>query len=195
MSVLVISCHTDDAELAAGGTISSFPNVYGYCPTLYHDYGNGFKTWEECIKAWGVLGIKKVGGGSHHARQINRQELLDQLISINKTLKPTLVITHGSKDVHQSHQVVYQESVRAFKNTTIIGFNHPWNCVNGSNDNYFVALNECNVEMKMDALSCYESQKKRGYLNKDYQLSLLKTTGTLINTKYAESFETIRIIK
>lgn len=195
MSTLVISCHTDDIELAAGGTISKLSNVYGYCPTLYHDYGQGFKTWEECICSWGVLNIKKVGGDSHNAREINRQVLLDQLIRIKNTLKPTLVITHGSMDTHQSHQVVYQESVRAFKNTSILGFNHPWNCVNGTKDNYFSILTERNVEKKLQALSCYESQKNRMYFNPDYQKSLLTTTGSLIGEQYAEAFEIIRMIK
>ena len=143
-----------------------------------------------------MLNIKKVGGQPHHhAREIHRQALLDQLIRIKNNLKPTLVITHGSMDIHQSHQVVYQESVRAFKNTTILGFNHPWNCVNGTNNNYFVKLSERNVEKKLQALSCYESQKNRPYFKPDFQKNLLTNTGELIGEKYAEAFETIRIIK
>lgn len=193
MTVLVISCHTDDAELAAGGTISGLRNVYGYVPTF-----NYFThTQQECDKAWKILNIRKVKGVSedHHARQIDRQRLLDDLILLKERLRPTLVITHGSKDVHQSHQIVHEESLRAFKHTSILGFNHYWNCVNGTNDNYYVKLNQGEVDNKLKALDCYESQKSRVYFNKEYQLSYMKNTGLLVGSSYAEGYELIRWVK
>jgi LmbE family N-acetylglucosaminyl deacetylase len=190
MRVLVISAHTDDAELAAGGTISGLRNVYGYVPTFYHFT----HTQQECIKSWKCLNIKKVRGVSedHHAREIERQRLLEDLVFLRQVLKPSLVITHGSKDVHQAHKTVYEESVRAFKHCSILGYNHPWNCVNGSNDNYFVKLKQGEVDNKMKALDCYESQKQREYFNRDYQVSAMKATGLLVGSEYAEGFELIR---
>ena len=196
MRVLVISCHTDDAELAAGGTLSGLRNVYGYCPTYSHDYGQGFNTWEECDQAWKVLNIKKVKGvkENHNARDIDRQRLLDDLIKLRIAINPTLVITHGSKDVHQSHKIVHEESVRAFKHTSIFGFNHYWNCVNGTNDNYYVKLNQGEVDNKLKALECYKSQESRVYFNREYQLSYMRNTGLLVGSEYAEGYELIRWI-
>ena len=194
MTILVISCHTDDAELAAGGTISRLRNVYGYCPTYNFQYTSPNTTQKECDQSWKRLYIKKVKGVSedHNARDIDRQLLLDDLIKLNVMLKPSLVITHGSKDVHQAHRVVHQESIRAFKHTSILGFNHAWNCVNGTMDNYFVRLKQGDVDNKMSALDCYKSQESRAYFNKEYQLFTMKQTGLLVGSEYAEGFELIR---
>lgn len=197
MSVLVISAHTDDIELAAGGTISGLTNVYGYCPTLHHDYGQGYNTANECRCAWGVLNINMVDGvkTDHHARSIDRQQLLDDLIKLKNQIKPRLVITHGSKDTHQSHQVVYNESLRAFKNCSLLGFIHPWNGQNGIEERYFIKIRQYHVTKKMQALSCYVSQSEKWYFDQDYQISLLRNKGKIVMSEFAESYELIRWIQ
>lgn len=195
MSVLAISCHTDDIELAAGGLISSLNDVYGYCPTYNHDYGHGFDTRSECNQAWGLLGIKRVDGVNvnHHAREIARQVLLDDLIKLRNEIQPELVITHGSFDTHQSHRVVYQESLRAF-NCSILGYNHPWNCREGIDERFYCRLSGHQVDKKLSALQCYESQKPKWYFDLNWQQHRLQGNGYLCGAKFAEKFEIIRWI-
>lgn len=194
MNVLVISTHTDDIELGAGGFVSKLRsqghNVVGCIPTW-----QAFPfTIEEMRLAWKVLGIGQIIRGNRFgARDMNRQELLDYLIEIRISVKPDLVITHGSKDFHQSHRMVHEESIRAFKHCSILGYSFPWNELTGPSNSYFVELSQEHVDKKMLALSCYRSQKNRPYFSEDYQLSLLKINGLKINTKYAETFEVIRL--
>lgn len=198
MKVLVISCHTDDIELAAGGMVTTFENVFGYVPTLAHVYDdNAPNTRQECVNSWKILGIKAVNGVNidHHARTIDRQLLLDDLIKLRNEIRPDLVITHGEMDTHQSHQVVHQESIRAFKGCSIIGYSHPWNCIKGTRNNIFYSLSPAQVNDKLMALECYKSQQNRPYFNLDYQLNKMIENGLNIGKQYAEAFEVIRWIQ
>ena len=40
-------------------------------------------------------------------------------------------------DVHQDHKVIYEEGVRAFKNTSIFLYEMPWNNLNFKNQVFF----------------------------------------------------------
>jgi hypothetical protein len=86
-----------------------------------------------------------------------------------------------------------QKVLRAFKRTTILGYELPWNNLSFTT-NTFVTLNENNVQQKIKALNEYESQKSRSYLNADFIRSLAKTRGVQIAADYAEAFELIRWI-
>ena len=199
-NVLVISCHTDDIELGAGAYVSKLTRngytVFGYVPTLAHVYDDAPNTANECMLSWDLLNITPVSGGNdHHAREIDRQKLLDSLIKLRDSINPSLVITHGSMDTHQSHQTVYNESLRAFKRCTIIGYNHPWNCQNGTKNNVYKEVDEVNVTDKIKALKCYESQRERTYFSTDYQYYNLRKQGMDIGVRYAECFELIRWIQ
>lgn len=197
MKALVISCHTDDIELGAGGMVSQLDNVFGYIPTLAHVYDNLANTRQECSKSWELLGIKMVNGVSidHHARSLDRQRLLDDLIKLRNEIKPDLVITHGEADKHQSHQIVYNESIRAFKGCSILGYSHPWNCIQGTKNNWFYPLSKIQVDKKLSALACYKSQCKKAYFDPEYHVTKLQNNGLEINKEYAETFELIRWIQ
>jgi hypothetical protein len=58
----------------------------------------------------------------------------------------------------------------------------------------FVPLDESHIRKKIKALSCYNSQKNRSYLNENFIRSLAITRGVQINAKYAEVFEVVRWI-
>ena len=96
-------------------------------------------------------------------------------------------------DLHQDHTTIAQEGLRAFKKTSILGYELPWNNLNFSTQ-CFVKITELNLDRKLKALSCYESQKFRDYASEEYIRSLARTRGTQIGKKYAEVFEVIRWI-
>ena len=54
-------------------------------------------------------------------------------------------------DVHQDHQTIAQEGLRAFKRTTILGYEVPWNNFDFSYGAY-IALEKRHIEMKVAAL-------------------------------------------
>ena len=202
-NVYVLSPHTDDGELGAGGLITrlieSGANVFYFAfstaeKSVPKEFAkNILKT--EVINATAKLGIKKenVIIYNYEVRKLNyaRQEILEDLIKHRNELKPDLVLMPSLADVHQDHVTIAQEGLRAFKNSTILGYELIWNNLT-FNTTSFVNLDEKHIQQKCDALKEYKSQAKRNYMSEDFIFSLAKIRGVQIGSQYAESFEVIR---
>ena len=106
-------------------------------------------------------------------------------------MQPDLVFIPSPNDLHQDHKVIAEEGIRAFKKSTILGYEMPWNNIS-FNTISFIPLEERHIKKKIDALRCYETQRYRSYLSEDFIRSLARTRGTQIEVEYAEAFEVIR---
>jgi LmbE family N-acetylglucosaminyl deacetylase len=203
--VLVLAPHTDDGELGCGATIHKlsaegaevFYVAFSICTRSLPEHLHPMTLAEEVKKATELLGVKRKNlilydYDVRHFPAI-RQTILEEMVALEKQIKPDLVLMPCSTDIHQDHQTVYAEGLRAFKRTTILGYELPWNNLSFTT-NTFVTLNENNVQQKINALNEYESQKSRSYLNADFIRSLAKTRGVQIAADYAEAFELIRWI-
>ena len=203
-NVLVLAPHTDDGELGLGGTINKLITegkrvTYVAFSTAEESVPPGFpkdilKT--EVRNATAKLGIKSENLiiYSYQVRKLNyvRQEILEEFIKIRKREKYDLVFIPSLHDIHQDHTTIAQEGVRAFKNTTILGYELIWN--NLSFDTQcFVRLQEDDIKAKIMALKEYHSQGKRDYLSDEFIYSLAKTRGVQVGSEYAEAFEVIRL--
>jgi len=201
--VLILSPHTDDAELGCGGSIAKF--IENGSEIFYIALSSCEKSVpseypldilkKEVKRATKVLGIpeKNLILCDFAVRDFPelRQKILDKLIEIREEIKPDIVLTPSSFDTHQDHQTVRQETLRAFKQCTILGYEQVWNNIT-FNTSAFIPLREEHIQKKIDALKCYETQKYRKYLNPEFIRGLAQTRGTQINEKYAEAFEVIR---
>lgn len=202
-NVLVLAPHTDDGELGAGGFIAKL--IEGGVKVTYV----AFSTAEESVpnhlpkdilKTEVKAATEKLGIPAdnlivfnYQVRKLSyvRQEILEELIKIRKNEKYDLVLMPSLKDIHQDHTTIAQEGMRAFKNTTILGYELIWNNLS-FDTTCFVTLNYSHVESKFLALQCYESQSGREYMGRDFIFSLAKTRGVQIGAEYAESFEVVR---
>ena len=128
-------------------------------------------------------------------RKLNyvRQEILEELIRVRDIIKPDLVLMPGSKDIHQDHLTIYNEGLRAFKFTSILGYELIWNNLSFSTD-CFIQVTEAQLGRKIDALDAYVTQRGKPYMDPDFIRSLARVRGTQIGVKYAEAFEVVRII-
>ena len=138
-NVYVLAPHTDDGELGAGGFISKLieegANVYYFAfSTAEKSVPDGFADdilSVEVKKATSKLGIKKenVIIYNYEVGKLNyaRQEILEDLINHRKKLRPDLVLMPSLNDIHQDHSTIAQEGLRAFKNTTVLGYELIWN--------------------------------------------------------------------
>ena len=144
-----------------------------------------------------VLGIEKehVNLADFPVREFpaHRQAILEAMVKLNKKLNPDLVLLPNSKDIHQDHQVIYQEGLRAFKHCCMLGYELPWNSLEFTS-NFHVRLSKKHIEKKFKALSCYASQTKRNYHDLDFLIGLSKVRGVQVGAEYAEAFELIRWI-
>jgi len=201
--VLILSPHTDDGELGCGGAITRFAEeerdvYYVAFSTARTSVSPEFpdNILEVEVKAaTKVLGISKekliiFDYPVRHFPEY-RQAILDDLIKLKERIKPDLILVPSPNDIHQDHQVIATEGLRAFKRHTILGYELPWNNI-VFETRCFVPLEERHIEKKIEALQCYESQKHRKYLNAAFIRSLSKTRGTQVEGGYAEAFEVLR---
>jgi len=122
-----------------------------------------------------------------------RQEILEEMIVLQQELKPDCVIMPALIDLHQDHKTIAEEGLRAFKRTTVLAYEIPWNNLNFSHQAY-VRLEQRHVDKKVRALACYESQGHRNYLNEDYIRNVALTRGIDVGLDFAEVFEVYRWI-
>lgn len=122
-----------------------------------------------------------------------RQKILDDFYDLSLNYNPDIVILPQTGDIHQDHKVVHEEGIRAFRNSTILGYDMPASNLN-FDGRYFIPLNKVYIDMKYSALQCYLSVKDKPYMHKDYIYGLAKVRGTQCGSDYAEAFEAIRVI-
>ena len=203
--ILVLAPHTDDGEIGCGGSIARFIEegkevYYVAFSTARKSLRSGLppNTLEIEVKAaTKVLGIEE----SHlilfdyEVRMFPkyRQEILEDMIKIREKINPDLVLVPSPTDIHQDHQVIANEALRAFKKITILGYEEPWNNIVFSTRN-FIKLEKRHIIKKIEALKCYKSQMHRTYLTEDFVWSLARIRGTQIENEYAEAFEVLRFI-
>jgi len=201
--ILVLAPHTDDGELGCGGTIARFIEegkdvFYAAFSTARASVTPNFpdNILETEVKAaTKVLGVLEDNLilFDYPVRYFprHRQEILEDLIKLREELKPELIFVPSLNDIHQDHQVIAQEGLRAFKRHTILGYEEPWNNIVFETRS-FIPLEKRHIEKKIEALRCYRSQMHRGYLDEEFIWSLARTRGTQIEGGYAEAFEVLR---
>ncbi len=202
-NVLVIAPHTDDAEFGCGGTISKmvssgvnvFIATFSACEkSVPRKYPPDILI-KEFHNACKILGVKPSNTFlyQYEVRIFNekRQLILQDLIDLREKIKPDLVLIPSLSDIHQDHHTISLEGLRAFKFSSILGYEMPWNNLSFESSS-FVFLEEENIMIKINALKEYKSQSIRPYANEEFIRSLARTRGVQINTKYAEAFQVIR---
>lgn len=202
--VLVLAPHTDDGELGMGGTIHKLLSMGKQ--VIYVAFSTAGKSLPagmakdtlkvEVKHATEKLGIteENVLIYDYEVRELNysRQQILETLISLRKQIQPDIVFVPSLHDVHQDHQTIAQEAVRAFKNTTLLGYELIWNNLT-FNTQCFVELLEADLDAKQEALQEYASQRGRTYMSNDFVRSLAVTRGVQAGVPLAEVFEVIRL--
>src|SRR5215813_14457936 len=107
----------------------------------------------------------------------HRQEILELLIELWNDWKPDCVFQPSLHDIHQDHQAIAAEGLRAFKRTTVLGYEIPWNNLDFSYGAY-IALEQRHLERKIAAVAKYASQQHRRYANAEYIENLARVHGT-----------------
>ncbi len=203
--VLVLGPHTDDGEFGCGGTIAKFTaagkSVYYAAFSIAEDsVPEGLPKDildQEIRKAAAVLGIpsENLFVYRYPVRKFPqyRQELLEELVKLRSQISPDLVLLPARSDVHQDHQTIANEGIRAFKFTRILGYEMPWNNLTMTT-NCFIKLEEAHIAKKLEAIMCYQSQiaAGRGYSDESFIRSQVRMRGVQCGSHYAEAFEVIR---
>lgn len=203
--ILALAPHADDVVLGAGGTVAKwleegkeiFHVVFSICEKSVPEALPKDILERETKEATKVLGVvsKNLYTYKFGVRRFPefRQDILEVMIDLREKLKPELVLMPSLKDVHQDHQTIAAEGTRAFKNISILGYEQPWNAMSFA-PQLFVTLRKKHLDKKVQAISCYQSQKHRRYVREEILFGFARTRGVQIDCDYAEAFEVIRYI-
>jgi len=202
---LVLAPHTDDGEFGCGGTMvrlveNGVDVRYVAFSIATRSLPEGFPPdtlAREVREATTELGIADANLTVHdfdvRTFPDRRQEILELLIEIWNDWEPDAVFQPSLHDIHQDHQTIAAEGLRAFKRTTILGYEIPWNNFDFAYQAYF-ALEQHHLDRKVAALAKYASQQHRRYANEEYVRNVARTHGINVNREFAEVFQVYRVV-
>jgi LmbE family N-acetylglucosaminyl deacetylase len=203
--LLMLAPHTDDVELGCGGSVARFLEdgdevSVAVFSTAGDSVPKGFpkdSLRAEFFEAMKILGVEKrnLAVYDYTVRKLSysRQEVLEELVELRKSVDPDVVFLPSGQDLHQDHQTVYNEGLRAFKDITLWGYELPWNTITFPTRG-FVTLQERHVRTKWKALQAYKTQFALGrpYFSLEYIRGIALVRGVQVKAKYAEAFDVIR---
>ncbi len=202
LKILLLSPHTDDVELGAGATLNKLLKkneimwiVFSIARESVPKNLNENVLKNEFISVANMIDINNYKIFDFPVRNfpLFRQDILEELIKLRDTFNPELVIGPSKNDIHQDHATIYNEMIRAFKLSSIISYELPWN-QNKFEIQLISKVTKAQMEMKMEMINCYKSQKQknRPYFDRNFIFSMAKLRGLQSNSEYAEAFEVFR---
>jgi LmbE family N-acetylglucosaminyl deacetylase len=198
--ILFLGAHPDDIELGCGALVHQIAQQTEIlCVTLSDNQKNPDlkKVKNEHLQSMKVLGVpeEKIVLGPFSTRVFpdSRQDILEYFLKLRKDFRPDLIFTHSKQDVHQDHNTMTDEALRAFRGITVLGFDVVRSSY-GFFPSFLVEVTEEDVNKKIEALSEYETYKDRYYFNSELTRSIMVRHGALAERPFAEGFDILRIV-
>ena len=199
--VLFLGAHPDDIEIGCGALIHHLvqQETDFLCVTLSDNQKNPDlkNIKDEHYKSMKVLGVPedKIVFGPFITRVFPdaRQEILEFFLKLRKEFQPDLIFTHSKQDVHQDHNTMSDEALRAFRGITVLGFDVVRSS-HGFFPHFFVDVTEEDVNAKIKALAEYETYRDKYYFNAELTSSIMVRHGALAERPFAEGFDILRIV-
>ena len=204
--ILILAPHTDDAEWGCGASISKWIRTKNEVHQVAfsateESVPRGLDpniTRQEFLSANKILGVPEENTTvlDYPVRQFPslRQDILEDMTKLREKIQPSLVICPSSFDTHQDHKTIYEETFRAFKKCSILGFEMPWNN-SAIRVDYYNSVEREDVDKKIASINAYKSQVFRVPRFSELISSLALLRGAQVSRESAEAFETIRIIR
>ena len=122
-----------------------------------------------------------------------RQDILELLVTLWEEWRPDVVFQPSLHDIHQDHQTIAQEGLRAFKRTTILGYEIPWNNFDFSTSGTWRSRSSTSSGRSPRWRSTPRSTTA-ATPNPEYVWNVARTHGVNVNREYAEVFQVYRVI-
>ena len=198
--VLFLGAHPDDIEIGCGALLHHIVKKTDVmCVTLSDNQKNPDlqNVKGEHLRSMNILGVPedRVVFGPFETRifQDSRQEILEYFLKLRKEFKPDLIFTHSRQDVHQDHNTMTDEALRAFRGITVLGFDVVRSSY-GFFPHFLVEVTEEDVNKKIEALAQYHTYQDRYYFNAELTRSIMVRHGALAEVPFAEGFDILRIV-
>ena len=197
---LFLGAHPDDIELGCGALIHHIrPQSDVLCVTLSDNQKNPLlkNIIDEHFKSMAVLGVAKenVVLGQFNTRVFHdsRQEILEYFLKLRRDFQPDVIFVHSKADVHQDHNTMTDEALRAFRGITLLGFDVVRSSY-GFFPHFLVEVSEADVAAKLQALAQYQTYADKYYFERDLLRATMIRHGALAERPFAEGFDILRIV-
>lgn len=198
--VLFVGAHPDDIELGCGAFLHHIlPDSEVLCVTLSDNQKNPNlkNVVEEHMASFSLLGVpeNRIIIEQFETRKFpdKRQEVLEYLLKLRKDFNPDMVFVHTRSDIHQDHNVVTEEALRAYRGSTLLGFDVVRSSY-GFFPHFLVEVNQADVDAKIAALAEYKTYIDKYYFDPSLLRATMVRHGALAERPYAEGFDILRIV-
>ncbi len=198
--ILFFGAHPDDIELGCGALISQVaPKTEILCVTLSNNQANQElpNLVKEHYASMEILGVpwENIVLGPFQTRRFPqaRQEILEYMLDFRRKFQPDIVFVHTRADIHQDHTTVTEEALRAFRGTTVLGFDVLRSSY-GFFPSFLAEVSEDDVNRKIQALKSYHTYDNRYYFDPEVLRATLIRHGALAERPFAEGFDILRIV-
>lgn len=198
--VLFLGAHPDDIELGCGALLHHIAHqTEVLCVTMSDNQKNPTlkNIVQEHYQSMKILGVprEKVIVQEFTTRKFPdmRQEILEYLLELRREFNPEIVFTHTRQDIHQDHNVVTEEALRAYRGITVLGYDVVRSSY-GFFPHFMVEVTNEDVEKKIEALSQYETYHEKYYFDSELLRATMVRHGALAERPFAEGFDILRIV-
>ena len=197
---LFLGAHPDDIEIGCGALLAHIQGkTDALCVTLSDNQKNPAlkDVVQEQYRSMAILGVPRdrIVIRDFETRYFprDRQAILECLYELNRQHRPEIVFVHSGADIHQDHLVVKDEALRAFRGTTVLGFDVLRSSY-GFFPHFLVEVSEADVERKIKALAEYRSYGDKYYFDPAVIRATMVRQGALAERPFAEGFDILRIV-
>lgn len=198
--VLVIGPHPDDMEFGCGGSLIKFSkkkfNIALYIATKGESGGDEKIREKEQRKSADIIGADLIWGSFKDTEVLFNRELINEVESVIKRVKPDLIFVNYYNDTHQDHVALAKATVTAARYINNLIFYETPTSVDFSPNIFFDITDSLNL--KLNLLRCHSSQINKTRVKNLSIIESAKSTsvfrGYQARVKYAEAFMAQRIL-
>lgn len=198
MNVVAIGAHPDDIELGVGGSVAlhqlNGDSVRFLVLTKGSELSEPSQRANEARTAAEILDVDDIHFLGYEDTQIPYNgEIIKRINGHLDAVDADRVYAHTEEDTHQDHRHAALASIAAARNIDeVLAFESP-STRSSFDPQYYNSLTEGVLEQKIESIRAHESQSEKKYLEAEAMKGLARFRGRQANTRYAESFQVIRV--
>jgi LmbE family N-acetylglucosaminyl deacetylase len=203
LNLLCLGAHADDIEVGCGGFILRLAaEVPKLCVRWVVFSGDGAREAEARNSAATFLH----GVGESHVEVLKFRdgyfpfhgaEIKDRFEALKRDFQPSVVLSHGTGDAHQDHQLIARLTHNTFRNHLVLEYEIPKYDGDLGNPNFFAPITRAQLQRKIDAIrQNFPSQHGRSWFSDDTFEGLARLRGIGCNAPegVAEAFYAKKIV-